>query len=69
MLKMTLYYGSFRERESSKVDLFTPIQFMSVPDHVRLTIIGGGPGGLTASIYAARAGLNPVTFLGVETSS
>ena len=42
---------------------------MSVPDHVELAIVGGGPGGLAAAIYAARAGLQPYCFLGVETSS
>ncbi|CAL6112694.1 Thioredoxin_reductase [Hexamita inflata] len=42
---------------------------MSVPDHVKVAIIGGGPGGLSAAIYAARAGLEPYAFLGIETSS
>ncbi len=34
--------------------------------HHRLIIIGSGPGGYTASIYAARANLNPVLITGVE---
>jgi thioredoxin reductase (NADPH) len=34
--------------------------------HHRLIIIGSGPAGYTAAIYAARAALEPVLFTGVE---
>ncbi len=34
-----------------------------------MVIIGGGPAGLTAAIYAARAGLKPKCFVGMETTS
>lgn len=33
---------------------------------VKLAIVGGGPAGLAAAIYAARAGLNPVVINGPE---
>jgi thioredoxin reductase (NADPH) len=35
-------------------------------EHVRLVIIGSGPAGYTAAIYAARAMLNPVLIAGTQ---
>ena len=35
-------------------------------NHHKLIILGSGPAGCTAAIYAARAGLNPVLIRGLE---
>jgi thioredoxin reductase (NADPH) len=39
---------------------------MSDVKHCRLLIVGSGPAGYTASIYGARANLNPVVITGLE---
>ncbi len=39
---------------------------MSRPKHARVLIIGSGPAGYSAAVYAARANLNPVLITGVE---
>jgi thioredoxin reductase (NADPH) len=39
---------------------------MSDVKHCRLLILGSGPAGYTAAIYAARANLNPVLITGLE---
>lgn len=36
------------------------------PRHIRLLILGSGPAGYTAAIYAARANLNPVIITGIQ---
>lgn len=36
------------------------------PNHHRLIILGSGPAGYTAAVYAARANLNPVLITGME---
>ncbi|HKJ77269.1 MAG TPA: thioredoxin-disulfide reductase [Gammaproteobacteria bacterium] len=39
---------------------------MSEPKHCRLLILGSGPAGYTAAVYAARANLEPVLVTGME---
>ena len=39
---------------------------MSVPKHCRVLILGSGPAGYSAAVYAARANLNPVMVTGIE---
>jgi thioredoxin reductase (NADPH) len=41
-------------------------QFMPKEKHCRLLILGSGPAGYTAAIYAARANLHPVLVTGVQ---
>lgn len=40
--------------------------FEEVPEHVKCLILGSGPAGYTAAIYAARANLSPVLYEGLE---
>jgi thioredoxin reductase (NADPH) len=39
---------------------------MSLNNHHRLIILGSGPAGYTAAVYAARANLNPVLITGMQ---
>ena len=40
---------------------------MSTPTHAKIVIVGSGPAGYTAAIYAARAMLDPILIQGLET--
>src|SRR5436190_13611021 len=39
---------------------------MTAPKHSKLLILGSGPAGYAASVYAARANLKPVLITGLE---
>lgn len=39
---------------------------MTTPIHHKLIILGSGPAGFTAGVYAARANLNPVIITGLQ---
>ena len=39
---------------------------MSTPKHSRLLILGSGPAGYTAAVYAARANLKPTMITGLQ---
>ena len=39
---------------------------MADPRHFRLLILGSGPAGYTAAVYAARANLKPVLVTGLQ---
>ncbi len=56
-----LNFGTLNTKtEEKQLDLSNP------SEHHRLVIIGSGPAGYTAGIYAARANLNPVIYTGLE---
>lgn len=44
----------------------TKSYFMTTPKHAKVLILGSGPAGYSAAVYAARANLNPVLITGVE---
>jgi thioredoxin reductase (NADPH) len=40
--------------------------YMTTPKHSRLIILGSGPAGYTAAVYAARANLKPTLITGLQ---
>jgi thioredoxin reductase (NADPH) len=52
-------------RDTSALAAFTD-RDVSRAEHLQVVIVGSGPAGLTAALYAARANLAPVVYQGVE---
>ncbi len=49
-----------KEESASSIDK------LEVKEHIKCLILGSGPAGYTAAIYAARANLNPVMYTGMQ---
>jgi len=58
-MKLFKPMGSSEEPASNKEEL-------EVSEHVKCLILGSGPAGYTAAIYAARANLSPVMYTGMQ---
>jgi thioredoxin reductase (NADPH) len=48
------------------LEIILKAKTMSNPKHCRVLILGSGPAGYAAGVYAARANLNPVIVTGIE---
>ncbi len=74
-------HGAFRARAGARLVLPLPRRqairsetqhfhgprvYMTTPKHSRLLILGSGPAGWTAAVYAARANLKPVVVTGLQ---
>ncbi len=46
--------------------MFFGFSVMTTPKHAKVLILGSGPAGYSAAVYAARANLNPVLVTGLE---
>ena len=61
-LLLTPYFSYNREYAFLRLNE----EFMSTTTHRKLIILGSGPAGYTAAVYAARANLHPALITGVE---
>ncbi len=56
----------FKQMDSDRIDDNNQEELNGEVEKVKVLIIGSGPAGYTAAIYAARANLNPVLYEGIE---
>lgn len=56
------FFGKLQNLGASSQEIGNP----AASEHVKVLIIGSGPAGYTAAIYAARANLNPVMYEGLQ---
>ncbi len=56
----------FKPMDSKPEGSSTDKKELEVSEHVKCLILGSGPAGYTAAIYAARANLNPVMYTGMQ---
>lgn len=62
----TVFFFQRFSISSYNLSLFIQGVFMSETKHHKLLILGSGPAGYTAAVYAARANLNPVLLTGMQ---
>ena len=56
----------FKPMGSSPEEAASDNKKLEVSEHVKCLILGSGPAGYTAAIYAARANLSPVMYTGMQ---
>jgi thioredoxin reductase (NADPH) len=56
----------FKPMDSKPEESNTDLTNMEVSEHIKCLILGSGPAGYTAAIYAARANLSPVMYTGMQ---
>jgi thioredoxin reductase (NADPH) len=56
----------FKKMDTNSTSANKAVNTNGDSEHVKCLIIGSGPAGYTAAIYAARANLNPVLFQGMQ---
>ncbi len=54
------------QKQQSLINFLERLNPMSDVKHCKVLILGSGPAGYTAAVYAARANLNPVMITGME---